>query len=71
MFKYFEYHDDEKNSHKFWEIEVNDKFCITRYGRIGNLPQESKKKFESDLQAKKEAEKLIKQKISKGYIETA
>ena len=56
-------------SAKFWEItqvltEVN-----VRYGRMGTNGQQQTKSFEDTETAKRHAEKLIGEKIRKGYVE--
>lgn len=58
-----------KKSNKFWNIEVEDDTLITHFGRIGTNGQQSIKSFGSNEQANKEANKLIKSKMKKGYIE--
>ncbi|HEY7423027.1 MAG TPA: WGR domain-containing protein [Gemmataceae bacterium] len=57
-------------SHKFWNIELQgDSFTVT-YGRQGTAGQTQTKKFASAAAAQKEHDKLIKEKLAKGYIET-
>jgi predicted DNA-binding WGR domain protein len=61
---------DAKSS-KFWNInQSGDSYTVT-YGRIGSAGQETTKSFASEALALKEAEKLIKEKLSKGYVEAA
>ena len=67
MKNYFEYKDDK--SSKFWEILLNDKTVITRYGKIGTAGQVSEKIFEDESSAQKEYKKLIAEKTKKGYLE--
>ncbi len=70
---YFELIDEEKNNHKFWEIE-NLKYSspskvVVRYGRIGS--QGSTKEFvyhDNDF-GDKYMNKLIETKVKKGYIQ--
>ena len=61
---------DAKSS-KFWNISQNgDSYTVT-YGRTGSAGQESIKSFASEALAIKEAEKLIKEKLGKGYVDEA
>ncbi|HYG34730.1 MAG TPA: WGR domain-containing protein, partial [Clostridia bacterium] len=56
-------------SNKFWEISVSGNSFTVRFGRIGTPGQSQTKSFEDDGKAKREAEKLIAEKIKKGYTE--
>lgn len=67
MTQYFEYKDDK--SSKFWEITIADISIITRYGKIGTEGKTNNKSFANQDLAKKEYNKLIQEKIKKGYIE--
>tara|TARA_B100000929_G_C15363427_1_gene371772 strand:- start:437 stop:649 length:213 start_codon:yes stop_codon:yes gene_type:complete len=68
MKKYFEYTDAVSN--KFWEINLKGKQVILTFGRIGiKNPQQIKKKFSTNEEAKKFTESKIKEKTNKGYIE--
>ena len=67
MKKYFEYKDAVSN--KFWEINLKGNQVIVTFGRIGNKPQQIKKKFSSNEESKKFAETKIKEKTNKGYRE--
>ena len=59
----------EGSSNKFWEIQVSGKKFTTRHGRIGADGTEVKKGFSSPEEATKEAEKLVREKVKKGYVE--
>ncbi|MCP3925506.1 MAG: WGR domain-containing protein [Desulfobacterales bacterium] len=59
---------DEK-SEKFWHIEADGTGFTTTYGKIGKSGTSSSKEFDSEEKCLKEAEKLIKQKMKKGYGE--
>ena len=61
------YEIDEGNSNKFWEIELNGTSFTTSYGRIGTAGQTTTKTFATEELAKKEYDKLVKQKTGKGY----
>ncbi|HEY7313824.1 MAG TPA: WGR domain-containing protein [Gemmataceae bacterium] len=57
-------------SHKFWNIDLQgDSFTVT-YGRQGTAGQTQTKKFASAAAAQKEHDKLVKEKLAKGYVET-
>ena len=65
--RHFEFVDG--TSSKFWEISVAGSEVTVRYGRIGTACT-SKVKAHGDAQAaRREAEKLIKEKTDKGYVE--
>ena len=67
-----EYKNQTENAFKFWEIKIEaKKKVITKYGRIGiQNPAETENKFSSEEAAKKYAEKKIREKMNKGYLET-
>lgn len=68
MERYF--YSQEKNSNKFWNVKVDDNRLSVCFGKVGTSGRESLKEFSDNTTALKEAEKLITQKIKKGYIET-
>lgn len=59
---------DAKSS-KFWHIKQSGDSHTVTYGRIGSAGQESVKSFASEALAIKDAEKLIKEKVGKGYVD--
>lgn len=59
----------EGESNKFWRVSVEGPVMTVVYGRIGTAGRSEPKEFESNAEAKKEAEKLIAEKIKKGYKE--
>jgi len=67
MKKYLEY-EDAKSS-KFWEIILEGNSFTIRYGKIGANGSSKTKEFDTEEKAKKEFDKLVKQKIRKGYSE--
>lgn len=68
MRKYFEFSDAVSN--KFWELNLKAKQVTITYGRIGiKNPVCQLKKFDSNEEAKKYAERKIREKTNKGYIE--
>ena len=66
-----EYKNQAKNAFKFWEIKIEaKKKVITKYGRIGiKNPAKTENEFSSGETAKKYAEKKIREKMNKGYVE--
>tara|TARA_Y100001970_G_scaffold228718_1_gene283372 strand:+ start:206 stop:415 length:210 start_codon:yes stop_codon:yes gene_type:complete len=68
MKKYFEFKNEVSN--KFWEISQKGILVKVVFGRIGiQNPQEKIKEFVNEQEAKKFADKKIKEKINKGYIQ--
>jgi uncharacterized protein (TIGR02996 family) len=62
---------DDGKSQKFWAVELQgDSFTVT-YGRIGAAGQAQTKQFADADRARKECDKLIAQKLAKGYVEKA
>jgi predicted DNA-binding WGR domain protein len=59
------------NSAKFWEINVVGCDVTVRFGRLGTEGQVQTKTFASAELATRHAEKLIAQKLGKGYCECA
>jgi len=66
MKQYFEF-KDEKSS-EFWEIELTETVIKTRYGKIGAAGQSTEKSFANEATAQKEYDKLVKEKMGKGYV---
>lgn len=58
-------------SDKFWEVEVNGADLTVRFGRLGTNGQTQNKTFPSEAAAQKEYDKLIAEKLKKGYVEVA
>ena len=65
MKKHLEYKDEK--SHKFWQIEVVENAFTVTYGKVGTNGQSKTKEFDNAEKANQEAEKVIKQKLKKGY----
>jgi predicted DNA-binding WGR domain protein len=59
----------EGTSSKFWSIWGEGTGHTVNFGRIGTEGQKQTKNFSSEEEAKKSYEKLIKEKLKKGYIE--
>ena len=56
-------------SDKFWTIEVSGTEHTVHYGRIGTAGQVKTKAFADEAKATASAEKLIAEKLAKGYVE--
>jgi predicted DNA-binding WGR domain protein len=65
--RYFEFVSG--SSRKFWEISVSSNSFTVRFGRIGTPGQSQIKTFADEPKAKHEAERLIAEKLKKGYNE--
>lgn len=63
----FEYSDAK--SHKFWNIEVTGTSYTVNYGKIGTTGQTKTKEFGTEEKCQAEADKLIREKTGKGYVE--
>src|SRR5262245_23692306 len=68
MKRTFEY--QEGASRKFWAIEVDGARTLVSFGRIGTKGQTKVKDFADESAARRDCEKLIKEKLAKGYEET-
>jgi predicted DNA-binding WGR domain protein len=56
---------------KFWRIEVSGTDVTVHFGRNGSRGQSSVKCFPDQAAAQKHADKMIAQKLGKGYREVA
>ncbi len=56
-------------SNKFWEVDVEGSSLTVRFGRIGTGGQTQTKSFASAALATAEHDKLVKEKVKKGYGE--
>ena len=63
----FQYSD--ARSHKFWNIDVSGKSFTVTYGKVGSAGQSQTKTFPTPEKAQAEADKLIREKTGKGYVE--
>ena len=62
------------NNNKFYQIEVvkasdNNFYLFTNYGRVGGTAAKEYRSCSDQHQAEAEAEKIIKSKTKKGYVE--
>jgi superfamily I DNA and/or RNA helicase/predicted DNA-binding WGR domain protein len=58
----------ERGSNKFWEVAIQENKLIVRFGKIGTKGQVQVKSFDSVEKVMREKERLLKEKIGKGYI---
>lgn len=65
--RYFEF--IEGGSRKYWHVTVDGSELVVSFGRIGTQGQVKRKAFPSADGARREAERLIREKIGKGYRE--
>jgi len=65
------FHFQDDKSDKFWQITVEGSSHTVHFGRRGTTGQAQTKDFGSDAEAQKSAEKLIAEKVKKGYLEEA
>src|SRR5271167_4208032 len=68
------YTDLESNSNKFYSIEIvkgsdNNLYLFTNYGRVGGTAAKEYRSCIDQHQAETEANKIVKSKIKKGYVE--
>ena len=64
----FEFTDDTSN--KFWHIDLQGTTFTVTFGRIGTKGQTQVKDFPDAAQARKAHDKLVAEKLVKGYVET-
>lgn len=60
----------DAKSDKFWQVIQNDNTLTISYGKTGTTGQKIVKEFDSVQKAEKEREKLINEKLGKGYSKT-
>ncbi len=58
---------EEEGSRKFWEVEVSGSEVTTRWGRVGTVGKSKQKAFASADAARREQDKLVAEKLRKGY----
>ncbi|GAA5161773.1 AAA domain-containing protein [Viridibacterium curvum] len=62
---------EQGGSRKFWRARVKGCELDVSYGRIGTAGQSALKQFESAERARREMDKLVAEKLRKGYVEEA
>ncbi len=60
---------DDGKSRKFWTIVLNGASHTVTFGRIGTNGQTRTKDFDTEQDARKSYDKLVAQKLGKGYVE--
>lgn len=68
MTRYFSFTDDK--SDKFWQIDTQGTAFTVTFGKRGTAGQSQTKTFDTADQCQQQADKLIREKNSKGYIES-
>jgi predicted DNA-binding WGR domain protein len=66
-----EFHCTEGSASKFWAIQVEGTRTTAQFGKIGSPGQKQIKDFPSEEAAKAAADKLIAEKLRKGYVEVS
>lgn len=66
-FTRLEYHNNAKNSHKFWQIKRVGSKVYTEWGRVGTTGQSQIKAFIEDAMAANHMLSMINKKQAKGY----
>jgi predicted DNA-binding WGR domain protein len=61
---------EQGSSYKFWRVALRGAELTVAYGRIGSAGQQVRKEFESAQKARVEMEKLVAEKLRKGYTES-
>jgi uncharacterized protein (TIGR02996 family) len=64
----FVYRDGK--SHKFWNVELRGRSLTVTYGRVGTKGRSQTTTFPDEAKAIKEHDRLVAQKLRKGYAET-
>ncbi|EMY78891.1 WGR domain protein [Leptospira weilii serovar Ranarum str. ICFT] len=59
----------DETSDKFWNIEVSGRSFTVTFGKVGTGGQTQTKTFDDEDQCLKEANKLLAEKLKKGYID--
>lgn len=62
---------DDGNTRKFWELTLSGTSFTVRFGRLGATGQTQLKDYGDEARARAEAEKLVTEKVRKGYVEKA
>ncbi len=58
---------EQGTSNKFWRVAVSGGELVVTYGRIGSAGQRNVKQFDSPARARREMDKLVAEKLGKGY----
>ena len=60
---------EQGTSRKFWRAALAGRELTVTFGRIGSQGQSSLKAFDSEERAQREMDKLVAEKLRKGYVE--
>jgi predicted DNA-binding WGR domain protein len=66
-----EFHFTEGTSRKFWAVELRGEQMTVQFGRIGSEGQTQTKEFDTAAEARQACDKLVAEKLKKGYVEQA
>ena len=58
-------------SNKFWNVELDGSQYVVRFGRVGTTGQQQTKEFADDGKARQAFDKLVAEKLKKGYVDAA
>ncbi len=61
------YEHIDGSTQRFWEIEVDGRFVITRWGRLGRQPQSRTVACGDEAEAQRRRDTLVRQKLGSGY----
>src|SRR5688500_4815019 len=67
MAKRLSYYRHEGQTTKFWEIQLDDKRYVLRYGKLGGTSRTVERKFSSERDAKDAVHRLARDKAKSGY----
>lgn len=62
---------ETETANKFWQLDVNGASFAVSWGKVGTAGQVKIKEFESEEECIREADKLIRSKVKKGYVQKA
>ncbi len=68
MTRHFIFTDETSN--KFWQIDTQDTSFSVSFGKVGTAGQSQTKTFDTAERCQREADKLIREKTGKGYVES-
>lgn len=64
-----EFRLSEGLANRFWAVTVNGAATVVQFGKVGTTGQTRRKEFTTAGEARQTADKLIAEKMSKGYVE--
>ena len=60
----------DAKSHKFWNVGLEGRSLTVTYGKVGTEGRSQTRSFPDEAKAKREHDRLVAQKLRKGYAET-